>query len=145
MLSSVRSNTLRRAVGRFNMKATFTNITYSGGQAYDGQGGFCGSAGANKVQAEEIFQAYVDQAVAHAEDLKAVSAIMNEIKPLLNAAKTGTDDAIDAQRKLKKMLAHRQFIECLERLEYKSEPVWGLSIDERKMVSEARATVNEGF
>lgn len=70
---------------------------------------------------------------------------MTEIKPLVQAARTGTEDAIDAQRKLKKMLAHRQFMDCLERLEYKAEPVWGLSVDERKMVSEARATVNGGL
>lgn len=54
-----------------------------------------------------------------------------------------TNKIIEIKSKIKKACTNPEFIESLNRLEFNGEPVWGLSCDEREMIMNARAKVNE--
>jgi len=127
---------------RMTTKACFTNITYSGGQCYDGQGGFCGSAGANNIDAEILFMSQFDEAVVHAEDMKKLAHIMNQVQSIMGDEPSSQLSRDHMHDRIKNLLQDPYFVECLGRLEYKAGPVWGLSCAERKMVSDARKLVN---
>ena len=45
--------------------------------------------------------------------------------------------------KMKKICTNPEFIECLNRLEHRGEPVWGLSSYERNLIVEERNKVNK--
>ncbi|GMI28945.1 hypothetical protein TrRE_jg3703, partial [Triparma retinervis] len=56
----------------------YSNITYSGGHASEGQGGFYGSGGARALQSEQTQQR--EGAVAHAEDVRELGRVVGEIE-----------------------------------------------------------------
>lgn len=98
-------------------------VTYSGGHASVGQGGFYGSGGARalKVAAEQA-----DGAVAAAEDVELMKDLMAKVSAMDAAAAKEAMGASDAAA-------------LLERLEFGGQPVWGLTLAERDMVTAARA------
>jgi len=116
------------------------NITYSGGQATEGQGGFYGSGGS---------RAHVDAgnnhrpgAVAHVEDIKALNRLMNEVSKI-DSELMAMEGAVNVRQlelkgSLRKMLTQPATLELIERLEIKGAPVWGLTETERELVKTAR-------
>lgn len=54
-----------------------------------------------------------------------------------------TGKSIEIRAGIKKLMTSPEFMECLNRLEIQGEPVWGLSSDERDLITTARAKVNE--
>mmetsp|Transcript_13715 Transcript_13715/g.20956 ORF Transcript_13715/g.20956 Transcript_13715/m.20956 type:complete len:94 (-) Transcript_13715:649-930(-) len=85
---------------------------------------------------------HVDEAVAHAEDMKNLANIMNQVKSIMGDEPSSQLSRDQMHDRIKNLLQDPYFTECLGRLEYKAEPVWGLSCAERKMVSDARKLVN---
>lgn len=124
------------------------SITYSGGQASEGQGGFYGSGGA---RASKLETEHKPEMVALAADVENLTLVMEEIYKLdamLEEEKESADSSItgkslEISSKIKKIMTSVDVMDCLNRLEVEGEPVWGLSSEERDLVHAARQKVNE--
>mmetsp|Transcript_10268 Transcript_10268/g.13345 ORF Transcript_10268/g.13345 Transcript_10268/m.13345 type:complete len:163 (+) Transcript_10268:75-563(+) len=128
-----------------------SNITYSGGHASEGQGGYYGSGGARHVKVDSSTAATGRTLVAMVEDVKTIGLIMKELEVLerllereLEEAKgevTGT--TIEIRSNIKKLMTSNDVMECMGRLEHSGEPTWGLTESEIELVREARSKINE--
>ncbi|KAL7476821.1 hypothetical protein ACHAW6_002653 [Cyclotella cf. meneghiniana] len=124
------------------------NITYSGGQASEGQGGFYGSGGA---RASKLETEHKPEMVALATDVENLTLVMEEVYKLEEMLEEEKDKAdggvsgktLEISSKIKKIMTSVDVMECLKRLEVEGEPVWGLSSEERELVYDARQKVNE--
>lgn len=128
-----------------------TNITYSGGQAINGQGGYYGSGGSRST-----LDPTTDQKaglVAMAADVEKVKQTMNELIELEgllqreyeknSAGDAPTGRSIELKSSIKKLMTSPDFGQSLNNLEVDGQPGWGLSSDERELVSFAREKFNE--
>ena len=61
---------------------------------------------------------------------------------VLNYGTTVDNKAIELKANLKKYVTQPKVMELLEKLEFKGEPVWGLSEQEREVVKYVRLKVN---
>eukprot|EP01083_Nonionella_stella_P009316 26886_1 len=124
------------------------SITYSGGQASEGQGGFYGSGGARVSKLETEHR---PEMLALAADVENLTLVMEEIYKLdeeLEKEKEQhegqlTGKTLEISSKIKKVMTSNDVMDCLNRLEVDGEPVWGLSSEERDLVHYARMKVNE--
>lgn len=117
------------------------------------RGGFYGSGGARKLDtAQTISSSLSDprpQMLALAADVNNIKNTMNEVEnleQLLLEQETDngiTGKIIEIKSTIKKACTNPDFIDSLNRLELNGEPVWGLSGDEREMITNARSKVNE--
>lgn len=85
------------------------------------------------------------EALAHAEDIKKLRALMEEVYELedeLSGNEVELPKKIQIKAAIKKKMASRECADLLKRLELKGAPVWGLSTKEREMVREARRKLN---
>eukprot|EP00970_Alexandrium_tamarense_P015467 scaffold5185_cov198-Alexandrium_tamarense.AAC.15 len=122
------------------------SITYSGGQASEGQGGFYGSGGArvSKLETE-----HKPEMMALASDVENLTLVMEEVYKLEDLLeeekeKSGVSGkSLEISSKIKKIMTSMDVMDCLNRLEIDGEPVWGLSSSERELVHYARQKVNE--
>lgn len=137
------------AIGQFRSFAEANigsgeSITYSGGQATSGQGGYYGAGGSRAVGALNV--KHRSDALAHVEDIAKMRTIMTEVHEMETQLATISekDIAIKIQIKgnVKKKMTSREMFDLLGKLEMKGEPVWGLSQTERELVKEARRKVN---
>eukprot|EP00612_Vaucheria_litorea_P000386 CAMPEP_0171454334 /NCGR_PEP_ID=MMETSP0945-20130129/1661_1 /TAXON_ID=109269 /ORGANISM="Vaucheria litorea, Strain CCMP2940" /LENGTH=125 /DNA_ID=CAMNT_0011979335 /DNA_START=91 /DNA_END=468 /DNA_ORIENTATION=+ len=118
------------------------NVTYSGGQP-GVQGGFYGSGGARSKASPNSH--HRPNAVASKEDidkLRNFMQVITELETELSKATTLNAKTIELKSSLKKTIASPALVELLNRLEINSEPVWGLYMEEREMVRNARRKVN---
>mmetsp|Transcript_47926 Transcript_47926/g.144880 ORF Transcript_47926/g.144880 Transcript_47926/m.144880 type:complete len:180 (-) Transcript_47926:149-688(-) len=126
-----------------------TNITYSGGQASEGQGGFYGSGGARALAQPQVHDR--PEMLALASDVEHLENTMSQLQTLEDIL---TDDqkenggqvsnrSIEIRGKIKHLVTSPDFMDCLGRLEIMGEPCWGLSSEERDLVKFARAKVNQ--
>ena len=84
------------------------------------------------------------EALMHIEDLQRLSRDMEEFRYLSNLARKSIGrESFQANVRARNLVTDSAFVRALERLEFKSQPVWGLSINERKMVKDARNASNE--
>lgn len=87
------------------------------------------------------------EAVAHAADISSLSRVMEELESLesrlLSAGSAVNNDTISLRASLKKLATKPEVTEIMERLEFKGEPVWGLSERERAVVERIREKMNE--
>lgn len=137
---------------------------YSGGQASEGQGGFYGSGGARKTEPNtNLSQTWQrPQMLALAADVTKVTMLMEEVERLeelyraelditsggeaSSAAAGGAPPSgtmIELKAKIQKMCTNPDVTECLNRLELNGEPVWGLSSEERDLITGFRNKVND--
>lgn len=115
------------------------SVTYSGGHAISGQGGFYGSGGSRQVKSKPTHH---PEALAGVADIKELSQIManvdmleNELSSLGNAVNARS---IEIKARIKRTISNPQVLELLKRLEINGSPVWGLSAKERDLVRLAR-------
>lgn len=115
------------------------SITYSGGQASQGQGGFYGSGGSRVVSATPQHH---PEALARQADITELASIMNQIENMeVELASVGTavtTRSIELKSGINKLATNPKVLELITRLEIKGEPVWGLSSKERDLVRNAR-------
>ena len=115
------------------------SITYSGGQASEGQGGFYGSGGSRVLTNKP---AHHPEALAQQADVATLSKIMAEVEQLENDLMTlgnaVSSRSIEIKSRLKKTISNPRVRDLLNRLEIKGEPVWGLSREERTLVRKAK-------
>lgn len=80
-------------------------------------------------------------------DISVVSQVMEELQQLeslLESHGSNIQNSLSTKASIKKLVTSRPFVASLSRLEcVRGEPIWGLSMDEREMVSEARNKVNQ--
>ncbi|KAK1744699.1 hypothetical protein QTG54_003990 [Skeletonema marinoi] len=123
------------------------SITYSGGQASEGQGGFYGSGGARVSKIETEHKPEMMALAADVENLTLVMQEMCKLEEMLEEEKEGnsgvTGKSLEISSKIKKIMTSSDVMDCLNRLEVEGEPVWGLSSEERDLVHAARQKVNE--
>eukprot|EP00631_Chrysoreinhardia_giraudii_P005828 CAMPEP_0197414422 /NCGR_PEP_ID=MMETSP1170-20131217/1133_1 /TAXON_ID=54406 /ORGANISM="Sarcinochrysis sp, Strain CCMP770" /LENGTH=198 /DNA_ID=CAMNT_0042941135 /DNA_START=74 /DNA_END=670 /DNA_ORIENTATION=+ len=114
-------------------------ITYSGGQASEGQGGFYGSGGARSKR-RDTCKAHPN-AVARREDVASLEAVMEQVTKHEDALAQAHDPKVEAELKetITQLMAAPVTRSLLDALEIGGEPVWGLSPSERRLVKEARA------
>ncbi|GMH58638.1 hypothetical protein TL16_g08984 [Triparma laevis f. inornata] len=143
-----RLSVLRRPLLNSTSTSTrlFNNITYSGGQAVVGQGGFYGSGGSRSATAPDARQR--PEAVAHAADIKSLHTVITEIdtlesKLLSYPENEVSNEIIGLRSQMKKLVTRPDIMTILDKLEYDGEPVWGLNERERDVVKTLRAKVNE--
>jgi hypothetical protein len=129
------------------------SITYSGGHASNGQGGYYGSGGSRAGLTPNAIQR--PDALAGIADIKTLSEVVGEISSLENLirkeeemlAKDGKNSPSSAliglKSKLKKYVTRPALLDALQRLEFKGQPVWGLSVKEREVVEFFRQKVND--
>lgn len=117
-----------------------TSITYSGGQASEGQGGFYGSGGSRASKTKET--EWNSKAVAEEADIQRLESLMEEVNKIEDKIANGdgslTPAVIENKQAMKKLLTSPSTTELLDRLEMGGQPIWGLSQQERIMVKEAR-------
>lgn len=128
-------------------------ITYSGGQASEGQGGFYGSGGARKTEPAPTQTWQRPQMLALAADVNKVTSLMEEVDRLEELYRAELDangsdappssKSIEIKAKIQKLCTNPEVMECLNRLEWNGEPVWGLSSEERDLITGFRSKVNE--
>jgi hypothetical protein len=111
------------------------SITYSGGQASEGQGGFYGSGGSRLVKSKP---AHHPEALARQVDVSKLSSIWAEVETLetelQSLGSSPSSRSIEIKARIKKTISNPSVRELLQRLEIKGEPVWGLSSSERDLV-----------
>jgi hypothetical protein len=150
-LASQVNSTLGLSSGSSLAHFSSESITYSGGQATEGQGGYYGSGGSRKLNIT-----YDDKAnnprstlLALAADVTNITNTMEEVENLEqlllleNKQSEITGKIIEIKSKIKKACTNPEFLDSLNRLELNGEPIWGLSGEEREMIMSARAKVNE--
>ena len=85
--------------------------------------------------------------LALAGDVQTLTSTMQEVELLQHKLEKEESEispqAIELRSTIKKLLTSPSFMECLNRLEVKGEPVWGLSSAERELIIQAREMVNE--
>lgn len=113
-----------------------------------GQGGFYGSGGARTMphSAEDSGDDERHRMLAVAADVQKVQQVMSELEMLehlLLNEDTLSSKSIEIKSSIKKLMTDRSLMECLNRLEYKGQPVWGLSTQEREMIIAAREKIND--
>lgn len=115
------------------------NVTYSGGQASFGQGGYYGSGGARIASSAAVFH---PEALARQQDVIDLSNIMQEVFLLENQLRSYNgvvnSKTIELKSKIKKTISNPKVADLLKRLEIKGSPVWGLSTEERDLVRLAK-------
>ena len=124
---------------------------YSGGQAINGQGGFYGSGGSRSTLDPTTSQKV--GLVALATDVQTVQHTMRELETLENLLQrefesspensAPTGKLIELKASIKKLMTSSEFTTALNKLEVEGEPVWGLSSEERELISFAREKFNE--
>jgi hypothetical protein len=123
-----------------NNRLLSDSITYSGGQASSGQGGFYGSGGSRVVSAAPEHH---PEALARQADITELASIMNQIENMeIELATLGsavTTRSIELKSAMSKAAANPNVLQLITTLEIKGEPVWGLSSKERDLVRKARA------
>jgi len=127
------------------------SITYSGGQATEGQGGFYGSGGARASIVKDSNDQRRPEMLALAADVQKVEQVMMEVDTLDGLLQRECDEnegkvngkIIEIKSKKKKILTSPEFMKTLSGLEVKGEPTWGLSSGERELITMARQKVNE--
>lgn len=112
------------------------NITYSGGQASSGQGGYYGSGGSRAVKL--VVPHHHPEACARPADISQLNSIMKQVEELeadLSVKRT-TDiaGAIEVKDFLNKTMRDENISCLLSRLVFMGEPVWGLNMKERDFV-----------
>mmetsp|Transcript_860 Transcript_860/g.2416 ORF Transcript_860/g.2416 Transcript_860/m.2416 type:complete len:147 (-) Transcript_860:2051-2491(-) len=116
------------------------SVTYSGGQATEGQGGYYGSGGARVSRGSVEWNS---KAVAQLEDIKELNAIMAEVAALeaqnLASADPLQESVIENKQTIKRLMTAPHTVALIDRLEMGGQPVWGLSQVERTLVREARS------
>uniref|UniRef100_A0A7S2SGA6 Uncharacterized protein n=1 Tax=Eucampia antarctica TaxID=49252 RepID=A0A7S2SGA6_9STRA len=125
------------------------NITYSGGHAAEGQGGFYGSGGARVINPTST--EHRPGMMALVSDVETIQMVMDELHHLETILMETSEESngeitgqlIEMKSKIKKLCTSSDFLDCLNRLELKGEPIWGLSSQEREMIMEARQKVND--
>lgn len=128
------------------IRRSLCSITYSGGQASSGQGGFYGSGGARSSVSAATFR---PEAKAKAGDIATVINIMSDVRTMEGELRalgnTVSSRSIELKAFLNKKVSNKQVLSLLERLEMKGEPIWGLSSTERDLVKQLRELYNNGF
>ncbi|EEC48164.1 predicted protein [Phaeodactylum tricornutum CCAP 1055/1] len=127
------------------------SITYSGGQATEGQGGYYGSGGARVLPHDSATASGRSMMLALAQDVEKIQSVMTELEVLENLLRSEEETAqgsvtgksIELKANIKKLMTAADVLESLNRLEVQGEPVWGLSTEEREMIVTAREKVNE--
>mmetsp|Transcript_35849 Transcript_35849/g.46056 ORF Transcript_35849/g.46056 Transcript_35849/m.46056 type:complete len:153 (-) Transcript_35849:355-813(-) len=143
--SAWKSRSLTRCVNTSAIYSSAVNsVTYSGGQASEGQGGFYGSGG-SRVKASKF--EFHPEALAHAEDITALRSLMAQAEVLRDRLSSSdisrvSPEGIALKNDLRKMLTSTSAMELIERLEINGSPKWGLSQDERSLIREARDAIN---
>ena len=129
------------------------SITYSGGHASSGQGGYYGSGGARaKADAkanQDITEEQRNKMLAISTDVIKIQLVMEEIATmedlLREDQKTNenevTDRSVEIRGKMKRMIS-QELLESLKRLEIDGGPKWGLTSEEHDLVVLAREKVN---
>lgn len=151
---SLRAAAARPLIAKAFFSSSSGSITYSGGQASEGQGGFYGSGGA---RAEENSGSHLSseeerkKMVAMAADVQSVTHVIAELETLEHILEREEADSpgqvsgrvIEIKSSMKKLMTSHDFSEVLGRLTFNGSPVWGLSMKERALVDLARDKVNE--
>jgi len=120
-------------------------MSHSGGHALNGQGGYYGSGGSRAALTKT--SVHRPEAVAHAEDVSALHSLIPQIEKM-ESMLHGYGDTVDMKTielksSLKKLVTQPKVMDVLSKLEFKGEPVWGLSEQERELVQYVRRKVNE--
>lgn len=134
---------LRGVTPRF--LSSYGNITYSGGQATEGQGGYYGSGGSRVIEPPVVSGR--SQLLALAADVERVFSVMEELQTLESLLARESEDGIsgkniELRNSIRKLMTGAEFLDSLGRLEVQGSPVWGLSASEREMITLAREKVN---
>lgn len=116
------------------------SVTYSGGQASEGQGGFYGSGG-SRVQTSA--PKHHPEALKKKDDIDEARKIMEDIhdmegKLLAMGSAPVTTESMTLKNEINKKARSARVKELLGRLEIKGEPVWGLDVGERELVRELK-------
>ena len=115
----------------------YSNITYSGGHASEGQGGFYGSGG-SRVAAVNV--------TSHPEALADAAAVI-QLQTIMDSVRSMQDGdaqelSMEAKASIRKTMTDPKTMDLLLSLEIKGQPKWGLSVTERTLVKEARELAN---
>jgi hypothetical protein len=81
-----------------------------------------------------------------AADVQTIAAVMNEVSTLESLLEKEDDNpskAMEIRNAIKKLMTSTEVTSALNRLHVQGEPVWGLSVSEREMITYAREKVNE--
>jgi len=139
----VRRGLAKRA---FSSYGAGESITYSGGQATEGQGGYYGSGGARVLPTTTA--EHHTELLALAADVEKIDVTMKELEvleSLLSSEETNkvTSKSIELRQNIKKLMTSPEFLDSLNRLEVNGQPIWGLNSDEREMITLAREKVTK--
>jgi len=89
--------------------------------------------------------------IALASDVDHVKMIMEELQLLEHLLQKDkeennnevTNRSVELRGSIKHLVANKEFLDCLNRLEYQGKPIWGLSSDEHDLILLARDKINQ--
>lgn len=113
------------------------NVTYSGGQAIVGQGGYYGSGGSRASSIPSSIRNGQINVLASAEDVRRLAALMSAVEKLeqdLNATQDNEMKTSATKADLYKIMRSEATGELVRKLWYAGQPVWGLTKRERDFV-----------
>lgn len=116
------------------------SVTYSGGhRSPNPQGGFYASTH------PKGYHPHRPEMLAMEEDVDVVAQVMEQVQLMEELlAEEKIENSIHTRSSIKKLVTSHPFVDSLARLECaRGEPIWGLSMKEREMVSFAREKVNK--
>eukprot|EP00616_Rhizochromulina_sp_CCMP1243_P003624 CAMPEP_0118998312 /NCGR_PEP_ID=MMETSP1173-20130426/63009_1 /TAXON_ID=1034831 /ORGANISM="Rhizochromulina marina cf, Strain CCMP1243" /LENGTH=266 /DNA_ID=CAMNT_0006949803 /DNA_START=288 /DNA_END=1089 /DNA_ORIENTATION=- len=145
---SLRRPAAQQAVPCLRFLSDGGSITYSGGHASDGQGGFYGSGGARAGKEGQI--AHHPEAIVELQDIRLLEQVMSEVATLEDQLATSmathgssvNEQSIELKAAIKRKMSSKAMAQLLDRLEINGTPRWGLSTKERKLVNLARDKFN---
>ena len=132
--------TTRTACSMLKVKKNFSDsVTYSGGQATSGQGGYYGSGGSRVSTGKVPHHPELLASQKDIQELAQILAAVDSLETELLAIGSGVNSKrIEIKAKIKKQISNPQVRGILDRLEVKGQPVWGLSSKERDLVRLAK-------
>lgn len=88
--------------------------------------------------------------IALATDVEHIKMVMEELELLEHLLQKDqeehdnkvTNRSVELRGAIKHLIANKEFLDCLDRLEIQGAPIWGLSSEEHELISLAREKIN---
>ena len=89
--------------------------------------------------------------LALATDVEHIKMVMEELELLEHLLQKDqeehndqvTNHSVELRGSIKHLVTNKEFLDCLDRLEYQGKPIWGLSSEEHDLISLAREKINQ--
>jgi hypothetical protein len=102
-------------------------------------------------EVESVTDKQRSQMLALATDVDHIKMVMDELELLEHLLHKDqeehndqvTNRSVELRGSINHLVTNKDFVECLDRLEYQGKPIWGLSSEEHDLILRARGKINQ--